>query len=156
LLVRLIERMPALILPDWERHLTTPVDQRDVTETLVRAATAVLPGDGIGPAETLDLAGPETVSYGELIARIRDAMLIDRPILKLPGVRLTPIASRLSSIIADEEHSLVEPLMGSLETDLLPSRPNAMDRLGVRAHSLDAAIERALRDYETSDALRAR
>jgi uncharacterized protein YbjT (DUF2867 family) len=161
LLVRLIERLPALILPDWERHLTTPVDQRDVTESLIRAATATPVGSstephGIDQRETLDLAGPEVVSYGELMVRIRDAMILDRPVIRLPGITMNPVASRLSALIAEEEHSLVGPLMGSLATDLLPSMPNAMERLGVRKHSLDSAIERALREWESAEALRAR
>lgn len=157
LLVRLVERMPVLVLPDWERHRTTPVDQRDVTTSLTRAATAELTGkSGGGVRETLDLAGPEVISYGDLVVKIRDALLLDRPLIKLPGLSLTPIASRLSALIAQEDHSLIEPLMGSLETDLLPTKPNALERLGVRAHSLDGAIERALREWESTEALRAR
>jgi uncharacterized protein YbjT (DUF2867 family) len=156
-LVRLIERMPVLVLPDWRDHLTTPVDQRDVTESLAKAATASLEQTQIlEQAQIFDLAGPEVVSYGALIERIRDGMLVDRPLLKLPGLTLTPVASQLSATISGEQHALIGPLMESLSGDLLPTMPSAVERFGVRQHSLDSAIEHALREWEQTESLRAR
>ena len=46
--------------------------------------------------------------------------------------------------------------MEGLEGDLLPRDDRAADLLGVRLHRLDAAIERALRDWEATEVLRAR
>ncbi|MGC9219840.1 MAG: NAD(P)H-binding protein [Solirubrobacteraceae bacterium] len=152
LLVRLIERMPVLILPEWQRHRTAPVDQRDVTAALAAAADT----DLSGPAEVLDLAGPDIVSYGQLIQRICDLMLVYRPVVKLPDLSLTPIASRISALIAQEQHELVGPLMESLRTDLLPTNPDALARFGRRRHSLNAAIEHALAAWEAAEPLRAR
>ena len=159
LLVRLIERMPVLVLPAWRDHVTTPVDQRDVTESLARAATVKLTSSRRGGGaqdHTFDLAGPEVVSYGALLGRIRDAMLVGRPLLKLPGLTLTPLASRLSAAVAGEQHELIGPLMESLESDLLPTMPDAAEHFGVRRHSLDSAIENALREWEQVESLRAR
>ena len=47
---------------------------------------------------SLDLAGPDVVTYQELIERIRDHLLLDRPALRLPRLTLTPIASRVSAV----------------------------------------------------------
>lgn len=151
-LVRLVERMPVLLIPAWGSHRTTPVDERDVLRCLTRAASA----DATVSGRTLDLAGSEVVTYQELIERIRDQLLIGRPAVRMPGIQLTPIASRVSAVIAGEDHGLIGPLMLSLETDLLPSQALATEVLGVRAHSLDAAIERALREWEMTEPLRAR
>jgi len=151
LLVRLIERMPVLIIPAWRDNRTAPVDERDVLSCLSRAATAPEVA-----GRSLDVAGPEVVTYGELIDRIREQMLLDRPALNLPRLSLTPIASRVSAVVAGEEHALIGPLMHGLETDLLPRSGLATEVLGVRTHSLDAAIERALRDWELTEHLRAR
>ena len=46
--------------------------------------------------------------------------------------------------------------MESLDDDLLPRDNRAAELLGVRLHSLDAAIERALRDWEAVEPLAAR
>jgi uncharacterized protein YbjT (DUF2867 family) len=150
-LVRLVERLPVLALPGWRDNRTAPIDERDVVAMLVAAAQR--PGVG---GETLDVGGPDVVSYGQLIGRIADLMLVDRPALTLAGLTLTPIASRIASIVAGEDVALIEPLMESLGSDLLPSDDTAAARLGVRRHSLDAAIEHALADWEREEPLAAR
>jgi uncharacterized protein YbjT (DUF2867 family) len=150
-LVRLVERMPVLVIPAWRDHRTAPIDERDVLTCLTRAATASEAG-----GRSLDLAGPDVVTYGELIARIRDQLMLDRPVLNIPRFTLTPIASRISAVIAGEEHALIGPLMDGLGTDLLPRKELATELLRVRRHALDAAIERALREWELIEPLRAR
>jgi hypothetical protein len=46
--------------------------------------------------------------------------------------------------------------MESLEGDLLVADNRATDLLGVRLHSLDAAVEHALREWEATEPLAAR
>ena len=83
-------------------------------------------------------------------------MLVSRPTIGLVGVSVTPIASRVAAVIAGETHELIGPLMDGLGTDLLPRDDRAVDLFDVRLHSLNAAIERALRDLEEGGALAAR
>jgi len=150
-LVRLVERVPVLALPSWRANRTQPVDGRDVIEALAACATASAAG-----GRSLDLAGPDVVTYQQLIEHIRDAMLITRPPLELP-LSVTPIASRVAAVIAGEDHELIGPLMEGLDGDLLP-RPShdAGPVLGLRLHGLDAAVERALREWESEEELAAR
>jgi nucleoside-diphosphate-sugar epimerase len=150
-LVRLVERMPVLAVPAWRTHRTRPIDERDVVELLASAAT----NDQVC-GQSLDIGGPDVVSYGELIDRIRDLMLVGRPTIGLNRLTVTPIASRIASLIAGEDHALIGPLMESLGTDLLLRDERAAELLGVRMHSLDSAIERALRDWEVAEPLAAR
>jgi uncharacterized protein YbjT (DUF2867 family) len=150
-LVRLVERMPVLALPAWKDNRTAPIDERDAVALLTRAATS----DRVG-GESLDIRSRDVVSYGELIARIRDLMLVSRPTVALRHLTVTPIASRLAAVIAGEQHELIGPLMESLDEDLLPRDDRAAELLGVRLHSLDAAIEHALRQWEAVEPLRAR
>ena len=150
-LVRLVERLPVLAVPAWRTHRTSPVDERDMIELLARAATN---DDVCG--QTFDVGGPDVVSYGELIDRIANLMLVNRPTISLQRLTVTPIASRLASVIAGEDWELVGPLMESLEGDLLVTDNRASELLGVRPHSLDAAIEHALREWERTESLAAR
>src|SRR6201999_4384439 len=71
-LVRLVERMPVMAYPAWQRNRTAPVDERDIVEALARSATSQA-----AAGMRLDVAGPDVVSYGELIERIADLMLVD-------------------------------------------------------------------------------
>ena len=151
LLVRLVERMPVLPFPAWHSNRTSPIDERDMIEILARAATA----DGLC-GRSLDVAGPDQVSYGELIERIRDLLIVSRPTIPFKRLAVTPIVSRVAAVIAGEDHALIGPLMESLETDLLPGDDDAGRILDVRLHSLDAAIEHALREWEATERLAAR
>lgn len=150
-LVRLVERLPVLPMPAWRDRRTTPIDERDMIELLARAATS----DRVA-GQTLDVGGPQEVTYKELIERIRDHLLLGRPTIGLGRMSATPIASRIASVVASEEYELIGPLMESLATDLLAGDDRAAELLGVRLHSLDAAIEHALAEWEATEPLAAR
>jgi uncharacterized protein YbjT (DUF2867 family) len=150
-LVRLVERVPVMPLPAWRENRTQPIDGRDVLAFLLAGGTS----DAVDGPLSLDIAGPDVVTYGELVARIQDALLVGRAPIRL-GFNLTPVASRVAAAIAGEDHALIGPLMEGLEGDLLPRDDRAAERLGVRLHRLDAAIERALREWEAVEELRAR
>ena len=149
-LVRIVERLPILALPAWRDNRTQPIDGRDVIEFLARAA--VVPE---AAGRSLDIAGPDVLSYGEMIERIRDLMLVGRPSWRTRATA-TGIASRVGAVISGEEHDLIGPLMEGLGHDLLPRDDSAPDLLGVRLHSFDAAVERALREWEEREPLAAR
>jgi uncharacterized protein YbjT (DUF2867 family) len=150
-LVRLVERVPVVPLPTWRVNRTQPIDGRDVLAYLVEAATS----DRVQGPLSLDIAGPDVLTYGEIVERIRDALLIGRPRLELP-VTMTAVASRVAAAIAGEDHELIGPLMAGLEGDLLPRDERARELFGVRLHRFDAAVERALREWETTEELAAR
>jgi uncharacterized protein YbjT (DUF2867 family) len=150
-LVRLIERLPVMALPAWRSNRTAPIDGRDVLEYLTLAATA--PAAVTGRA--WDIGGPDVMTYADMIGRISDAMMVRRPALGL-GVSLTPVAAVVAAAIAGEDPALIEPLMESLDHDLLPRDGEAAGAFGVRLHSFDAAVERALRDWERTEELAAR
>jgi uncharacterized protein YbjT (DUF2867 family) len=148
-LVRLVERMPVLALPAWHRFRTQPIDARDVTAMLAACAIAPLSG------RSLDVGGPDILSYGEMLTEIADLLLVRRPSLRL-GVSATPIAGRVAAAIAGEDPALVVPLMEGLQGDLLPADDHAAKLLGVHLHSFDSAVEHALGEWEEAEPLRAR
>ena len=100
LLVHLVERMPVLALPSWRRYRTQPIDERDIAEMLVSAASA-----GVG-GRSLDVGGPDVLSYGEMIERIAELMIVRRPALGI-GVNVTGLTARLAAAIAGEDPELV-------------------------------------------------
>jgi uncharacterized protein YbjT (DUF2867 family) len=144
-LVRLIERLPVLALPAWRSNHTQPIDGRDVLEYLAAAATV----DSRHTGTAWDIGGPDVMSYQEMLERIAKVMLLDRPAISLP-FNLTPVASVVAAAIADEDPGLIEPLMESLEHDLLPRNNHAAVAFGVRPHPFQAAVERSLRDMEST------
>jgi uncharacterized protein YbjT (DUF2867 family) len=150
LLVHLVERLRVLALPAWRRYRTQPIDARDVTAMLAAAATA--------PAVSglsMDIGGPDVLSYGEMVTRIAELMMVNRPALGV-GVSVTPLTARVVAAIVGEDPELMVPLMESLEGDLLSDDERAAKLLNVRLHSFDSAVEHALGEWEESEPLAAR
>jgi uncharacterized protein YbjT (DUF2867 family) len=150
-LVRLIERMPVMALPAWRENRTAPIDGRDMLEYLARAAAAPAALAG----RSWDICGPDVMTYAAMIERIADALMVRRPSVGV-GFSLTPVASVVAAAIAGEDPALIEPLMESLEHDLLPRDGDAAVAFGVHLHRFDAAVERALREWERTEELAAR
>ncbi len=155
-LVRLVERMPVLTLPAWHTHRTRPIDARDVIEMLAacaRVAAAV--------GRTFDIGGPDVLSYGEMIRRIADLMLL-APSDGETGRqhdddhrshrRCDHSGGPRAGDRADGRSAGRSPAGRSDGTSYL----QAADMLGVDLHSFDAAVERSLREWESREELTAR
>lgn len=150
ILVRLVERLRVLPLPAWRDNRTQPIAERDAIELLARTplvdATA---------GRSIDIAGPDLMSYGEMIDRIAESMGVGRTPVGL-GVSLTPPASAFVSAVTGQPLELVRPLMESLEHDLLPRDPEEAPRLyGIRPLPFDRSVERALAEWESREELAA-
>jgi uncharacterized protein YbjT (DUF2867 family) len=151
ILVRLVERLRVLPLPRWRRNRTQPIDERDVVEFLAR--TPQVP-DAAG--WSLDVAGPDVMTYGHMIERIAEAMGVGRLPVGLAR-SLTPPASAVVAAVTGQPLELVRPLMESLETDLLPRDGEDAPRLyGIRPHRFDRALDHALAEWERLEPLGAR
>jgi uncharacterized protein YbjT (DUF2867 family) len=149
LLVHLLERMPILPLPAWHALRTQPIDERDAIAMLAACATAQ------PPQRSLDIGGPEALTYGEMLQTLAEVMLIHRPTLAL-GVNLTGITARVTAAVTGEDPELVVALMEGLQSDLLPADDRAAELLGVHLHSFDSAVEHALAEWERHEPLAAR
>jgi uncharacterized protein YbjT (DUF2867 family) len=150
ILVRLVERLRLLPLPAWRDNVTRPIAERDAIEFLARTPTIAATA-----GRSLDVAGPDVVSYGSMIEQIAEQMGVGRTPIGL-GVSLTPPASAVVAAIAGQPLELVRPLMESLESDLLPRDPDEAARLyGIRPLSFERAVTRALADWESREELAA-
>ncbi len=149
-LVRLVERMPVLALPAWRRFRIQPIDERDIVEMLLKCVS-----NPSVSGHSLDAAGPDVLSYGQIVERIADLMMIARPSVGL-GLTLTPIIARLAASLAGERAELVLPLMEGLTGDLLPIGEDPANILDVELHSFDSAVEHALHEWEKVEPLAAR
>jgi uncharacterized protein YbjT (DUF2867 family) len=151
LLVRLVERLRVLPLPRWRKNRTQPIDERDVIEFLAR--TPQVPE---AASRSLDVAGPDVMTYGRMIERIADVMGVGRLPLGL-NRSLTPPASAVVAAVTGQPIELVRPLMESLETDLVPGDPDEAPRLyGLRPRRFERAVEHALAEWELLEPLAAR
>jgi uncharacterized protein YbjT (DUF2867 family) len=150
ILVRLVERLRFLPFPSWRDNVTRPIAERDAISYL-----ALTPATPDAAGRSLDIAGPDVVSYGRMIERIADIMGVGRSPVRF-GAAMTPPASAVVAAVTGQPLELVRPLMTSLETDLLPRNDDVLDVYGIRPLSFDRAVERALREWEETEELAAR
>src|SRR3954454_15946823 len=78
ILLRLIERLRVLPFPAWRDHRTAPIFERDAIEYLART-----PETPQAAGRSLDITGPDVLSYGEMIERIADLMGVGRTPIRL-------------------------------------------------------------------------
>jgi uncharacterized protein YbjT (DUF2867 family) len=151
LLVRLVERLRVLPLPGWRSNRTQPVDERDVIEYLART-----PSVPAAEGRSLDVAGPDVMTYSEMIEQIAESMGVGRMPIGI-GASLTPPASAVVAAVTGQPLELVRPLMESLESDILPRDPQEAPRLyGLRPRRFARALDHALAEWEAAERLGAR
>jgi uncharacterized protein YbjT (DUF2867 family) len=150
ILVRLVERLRVLPFPAWQTRRTRPIAERDAVEYL-----ALTPARPAAEGRSLDIAGPDPLSYGRMIERIAELMGVGRVPLRL-AITQTPAASAMVSAVTEQPLELVRPLMESLEHDLLPRNDDAAAIYGIRTLPFTRAVERALAEWEQDEELAAR
>ena len=151
MLVRLVERLRLLPLPAWRTNRTQPIAERDAVEFLART-----PGVADAAGRSLDVCGPDVVTYGQMVTTIADAMGVGRLPVDL-GVSLTPPASAVVAALTDQPLELVRPLMQSLQSDLLPRNAReAADLYDIDPLPFGRAVDRALTEWERHEELAAR
>ncbi len=150
ILVRLVSSLRLVPLPSWRTNHTQPIFEGDAIEYLART-----PATPEAEGRSLDIVGPEVMTYVEMIEQIAEAMGVGRMPLPLPATQ-TPAAAAVVSAVTGQPLELVRPLMQSLEHDLLPRNDDARLIYGLTPHPFDRALDHALRDWERSEALAAR
>ena len=150
MMVRLVERLRFLPLPAWAGNRTAPIDERDAIEYLARA-----PQVEEAEGRSLDIAGPDVMTFGGMVERIAELMGVRRSPIRL-GLTQTPAASAVVAEVTGQPVDLVRSLMESLETDVLPRDRDAERLFGLRPRSFDRAVEHALGEWERTEALAAR
>ena len=138
ILVNLVRRLPAMVLPKWTDSDTQPVALRDV----VRAVRHVL-GHPDRFEGHFDVAGPEVMSYREMMERTAEVMGVERPMLPVPLI--TPRLSTLwVSLVSGSPSELAGPLVASLRHDMVVQDNPVQRAIAPDALSFTDALRDAL------------
>ena len=97
-----------LPLPAWRERRTQPIDIRDTVSSSTRPISAPS-----AAGRSLDIAGPDVLTYGEMIQRIRRRDALGRPRCGLP-LSVTRDRQPRGRRIAGEDPELIGPLMEGL------------------------------------------
>ena len=136
----LVEQLPAIVLPPFHAAKNAPLDSRDVISCLVQAADP-----SVAAPSTYDIAGPEVLTFGEMMVRLAAVMGVEREVLanSMPAAELTP---ELMSSVTGIDPDFIGPLLQTAEFDLLPVTDQSASLGLVAKISYDAAVAHALEE----------
>jgi len=138
ILERLVKRLPVLVCPKWTAHSCQPIAVSDAADVL-----AAVVDDETLPARAYDLAGPDVLTYREMLTAVARHLGLRRLFLPVPAV--SPALSRLwVSSVTGVSRRLVYPLVESLKADMIARGPLLTERYGLRAKTFTEALAEAM------------
>ena len=110
----LVKRLPFMLCPHWTTHSLRPIDVRDVIASLCYCLD-----HPETQGHTYDLAGPDTLTYRDLMLKTAELLGKKRWIVAVPffNPRLSVLWVR---IITGASPTLIKPLVESLRSNMLP------------------------------------
>ena len=137
---QMVSRLPVMITPKWVRTPSQPIAVRDVIEYLVKAVeTPETAG------KTLEIGGPEVLSYEDMMRRTAAAM--GRRLYILPVPVLTPkLSVYWIDLVTNTPPSISHPLIEGLKNPVVVTDDTAQELLDVDRTPFDEAVSRALAD----------
>lgn len=136
--------LPVHPVPEWLRSRVQPIAVTDVCEALAAAVRTRRRG------RTYDIAGPEPMTYADLLGRVTRADGLTRLRLPVPGLLadvLRPVAAPVTAALTRVPVATVAALLDSLRHDMVAAEDDFTRELMPRRHRLtpvDEAIRRAL------------
>ena len=138
----LVERLPVMVTPRWVRVMAQPIAVTDVLAYLLAALS--LP---INDNVTIEIGGPDRVSYGELMHEYARQRGLRRWMISVP--LLTPRFSSLWLGLVTPLYARVgRKLVNSLRHPTIVSDNSALDLFYIKPLGVREAIARALRDED--------
>lgn len=143
-LLRTAAASPLIVRAPMTRSVTQPIAEADLLDLLVAVVD-----DPRAAWQVLEVAGPDVLTYGELIARVRAASGAS-PAVSIPVPYLPPeVAATGAALLSRLDPTLVLPLLRSAEEDAVVRDHRARELYpDLATTSVDDAIARALGEVE--------
>ncbi len=138
ILVNLVRRLPAMILPRWTESLTQPISLVDVVRALELCV-----GNPETFGQTYDVGGPDVLTYRRMLRRV--ARILGRRRLMVGVPLFSPKLSRLwVTLVSGASRQLVNPLVESLRHDMVCAENPLQARLAPETQGFDDALRASL------------
>ena len=136
---QLSTRLPAMITPRWVQNECQPIAIRDVMRYLAglldRPETA---------GKTLEIGGPDVLTYGEILKRTASLSGNRRPLI-IPVPVLTPqLSSYWVGLVSDVDWRVARPLIDGLKNPVVLTDDSIRDHFSFELTPFEEAVEQAL------------
>jgi len=140
----LVNHLPVMAAPRWVRSRSQPIALEDLIEYL--CSTIDVPETA---GQTLDVGGPELLSYADLIKQFGE-VTGKRPVIIVLPVLTPRLSSYWLDLVTSVPASVARPLIDGLRHDL-PADDGEIRRLiPIELHTYREAVSAALREERTA------
>jgi uncharacterized protein YbjT (DUF2867 family) len=141
----LVNNLPLMITPRWVFSRSPPIALPDLLTYMV--ALAELPE---AAGRTFDAAGPELLTYAQIMQRL--AVILQRRIIIIPVPLLTPkLSSYWLRLVTTVPVNIARALIDGLKQDVPADDAELRALVPIELHDLEAAIEAALEAERNHD-----
>jgi uncharacterized protein YbjT (DUF2867 family) len=142
----LTERLPVMVTPIWVESRVQPIAVRDVLTYLIGAL-----GLPKGTDRRFDIAGPDILTYREMMQRYAAAAGLKRRII-FPIRVLTPwLSSQWVNLVTPVPKAIAQPLIGSLRNSVVATERDITELVPTELMGFDEAVRRALEQSRTGE-----
>ncbi len=136
----LVYHLPVMVTPRWVRSRTQPIALDDLLEYLVRLAD-----EEETAGRTLDVGGPETLTYEEMLRQF--ASIVGRRLRIIPVPLLSPrLSSYWLDFVTAVPASVARPLVDGLHHDLLADDAEIRRLIPLELRNYEDAVRAALEE----------
>ncbi|QNR21272.1 NAD(P)H-binding protein [Exiguobacterium sp. Helios] len=142
ILSKLVKRLPVMLLPEWTRNQTHPVALPDVIHAL---------GASVGREDlkdrAIDVGGPESMTYKEMILKTAEVMGKHQPTFDIP--LMTVKLSRLwVTLVSGEPKETVYPLVESMVHKMVADPDKMVDGISDGKITFEESVRMALKEEQ--------
>ncbi|WP_299262400.1 NAD(P)H-binding protein [Halorientalis sp.] len=136
---QLAVRLPVMVTPQWVDTPCQPIAIDDAVTYLV----GVLDVPELA-GRTVDIGGPEVMSYKQVMARTAEIVTGWRPVI-VPVPALTPkLSSRLVTLVTDVPRSVAHPLLLGVKNAVVVRDDSVREFLPIELTPFETAVRRAV------------
>lgn len=140
ILKKLVERLPALLLPKWAYNTTLPVAIDDVIDGLYKIVERN-PNEN----ESIDIGGPSHMTYKDLFKQTAEVLDKRLPTIDLPIIPIW-LSKYWVKLISGVPKEMVYPLMDSLIHDMIRNDENIVKDISIGKIDYKESVRNALEE----------
>ena len=142
LLRAIVDRLPAMISPEWLQNRTQPIGVGDVVEYLADA-----PAIGAARGREIQIGGPQVMTYSEMLQGMARALGKETPRrIPTPAGISAEAVGNVAGAITRGDPRVAEHLTAGLDTDTVVEDPSGMALFEIEPERYELALARAIED----------
>jgi uncharacterized protein YbjT (DUF2867 family) len=143
----LVEKLPVMVAPKWLKTLCQPIAIRNVVEFLMGVM-----GQSFTYNKHFDIAGPDILSYKEMLLIFAEERNLKRTIISVP-VLSPKISSYWLYFITSTSYVLAKNLVESMKINVVAEKNDLAEKLGVKLLSYRESLKLSFDKIEQNDVL---